>query len=142
MGIPLLGSIATLSTRSERSARLLGLVFSVSVFILSLFLWLFFDNLGTKHQFVCLIPWFVSANLPLYVGIDGLSLFFLLLTTFLTPVCLIFSYRSVKKQVGFFISLLLLLESLLILTFSVLDLVLFYVFFESILIPMFLLVGI
>jgi len=81
-------------------------------------------------------------NIPLYLGIDGISLFMILLTTFLTPICIVFSFQSIKKQLKLFVVLFLIMESLLILTFSVLDLITFYVFFESILIPMFLLIGI
>lgn len=142
IALPLFGSIAVFSARTESLVRLLGTLTSLFTFILSLSLWVFFDNLDTKYQFTEVLPWFGSMNIPLYVGIDGISLFMILLTTFLTPICIVFSFQSIKKQLKLFVVLFLIMESLLILTFSVLDLITFYVFFESILIPMFLLIGI
>jgi NADH:ubiquinone oxidoreductase subunit 4 (subunit M) len=81
-------------------------------------------------------------NIPLHIGLDGISLFMILLTTLLTPICLVFSFQSITKYLKLFVILFLVMEFLLLLTFSVLDLITFYVFFESIVIPMFLLIGI
>lgn len=142
IALPIIGSIAILSVRTEGLIRVLGTLTSLLTFLFSLGLWVFFDNLDTKYQFTEVLPWFGSMNIPLYLGIDGISLFMILLTTFLTPICIVFSFQSIKKQLKLFVVLFLLMESLLIITFSVLDLITFYVFFESILIPMFLLIGI
>lgn len=81
-------------------------------------------------------------NLPVYIGIDGISLLFIILTTFITPICILISRNAVKIYIKEYMICFLLLETLLILTFSVLDLILFYIFFESILMPMILVIGI
>ena len=111
-------------------------------FLLSLNLWLFYDKLDPKFQFVSDLGWANYWNISLYLGVDGLSIFFILLTTFLTPICLLASFVSIRHDIKLFITLFLIMESLLIAAFSVLNLILFYVFFEGILIPMFLIIGI
>jgi len=75
-------------------------------------------------------------------GIDGISIFFIILSTFLIPMCLLVSWDSINKSVKLYIILFLILEFFLILIFIVLDILLFYIFFESLLIPMFLIIGI
>lgn len=93
-------------------------------------------------QYVQKLGWIPFFNIEIYFGIDGISLFFIILTTFLIPLCILISRNSVKVYVKEYMMCFLLLELLLILVFSVLDLVLFYIFFESILIPMFIIIGI
>lgn len=111
-------------------------------FIISIFLWIQFDKLTTTFQYVHKLGWIPFANIDIYIGIDGISLFFILLTTMLTPICIVISRNSVKVHIKEYMISFLILELLLILTFSVLDLVLFYIFFESILMPMMIIIGV
>lgn len=121
---------------------MLALNFSFVPFIGFLFLWTFFQKSLSNFQFVVKFFWLPNLNLNITLGIDGISLFFLLLTTLLIPICLLVSWNSVNHKLKEYLISFLFLEFLLIGTFCVLDLLLFYIFFESVLIPMFLIVGI
>lgn len=142
--IPLIGSVFVLFTPSTEEKKLhqIGLYTTLTNFFFSIFLWLQFDKLTSSFQFVSKMAWIPFLNINIYLGIDGISLFFLLLTTLLIPICIVISRNSVQKFVKEYIFCFLLLELLLILVFTVLDLVLFYIFFESILIPMFIIIGV
>ena len=101
-----------------------------------------FDNSTAKFQFVEVYEWIDNSNIIFYLGIDGISLFFVLLTTLLIPICLLASWDAIKNnQKEYFIAFLA-MEALVIAVFCVLDLILFYVFFESVLIPMFIIIGV
>lgn len=119
----------------------IGLVSSSFTFLLSMIVWVTFDNSTTKLQFARDTIWLSSGNINFTLGLDGVSLFFILLTTLLILVCLLISWDVEHFVKEFFIAFLV-LEVLLILVFSVADLFLFYVFFESVLIPMYLIIGI
>lgn len=141
--IPLCTAVLiNLITFKTNLLKIISLVSCSICFLLSLNLWIFYDKLDPKYQFVSDIFWSPFWNINLHLGVDGLSIFFILLTTFLTPICLLSSFVSIKKDLKLFITLFLIMESLLVAAFSVLDLILFYVFFEGILIPMFLIIGI
>ena len=122
--------------------RFIGITITYFGFFFSLYFWVFFDNSSTKLQFVSEFVWFSYANINVTLGIDGISLFFILLTTFLIPTCLLASWDSIQKYIKEYFLAFILMEILLILVFSVSDLLLFYVFFESVLIPMFIIIGI
>jgi proton-translocating NADH-quinone oxidoreductase chain M len=109
---------------------------------MSLFLWILFDKSNANFQYLFQIPWISQFNLYFFLGLDGISLFFIILTTFLTPICLLISYESITKNVKEFCILFFIIEFCLIIYFSTLDLIMFYIFFESVLIPMFLIIGI
>jgi proton-translocating NADH-quinone oxidoreductase chain M len=111
-------------------------------FVLSTFLWVLFDRSTAKFQFVEEFLWIPSSNINFFIGVDGISLFFVILTTLLVPLCLLASWNSVKIYVKEYMIAFLVMESLLVIVFCILDLLLFYVFFESVLIPMFLIVGV
>ena len=142
--LPVLGALGVLvfPTTTLRQMKLFALTVTLVNFILSLSLWIFFDNASAKFQYVQQIEWLSFFNMNFYIGIDGISLFFILLTTFLVPVCLLISWKSVNHFVKEFLVAFLFLESFMIAVFCMLDLVLFYVFFESVLIPMFLIIGV
>jgi NADH:ubiquinone oxidoreductase subunit 4 (subunit M) len=142
--LPLLGSIILFFIPKENllTIKIFGLNISLITFVLSLYLWLKFDNLSTNFQFIYHINWLSSYNLNFNIGIDGISLFFVILTTFLIPICILTGWDSIKIYVKEYIIAFLITETLLITVFTVLDLLLFYIFFESILIPMFLIIGI
>jgi proton-translocating NADH-quinone oxidoreductase chain M len=107
-----------------------------------LLIWAFFKKSIAQFQFVTKVCWIPILNLNITLGIDGISLFFLLLTTMLIPICILTSWSSVKKNLKEYLIAFLLLEFFLIGVFCILDLLLFYIFFESVLIPMFLIVGV
>ena len=113
-----------------------------AVFVISLLLWVGFDQSTPKFQFVIDLVWFSVANINLSLGIDGISLFFVILTTLIFPICLLASWSSITKNLKTYLICFLVMELILILVFTSLDLIFFYIFFETILIPMFLVIGI
>jgi len=124
-------------------ARQIGLGVGWFTFVTSLLLWILFDRGTAKFQFVQNLDWMVyPANFQVTLGVDGISLFFILLTTLLIPLCRLSAWSVIKIHVKEFIIAFLFMESMLILVFTVLDLLVFYIFFESVLIPMFVIVGI
>lgn len=139
---PVMGALALIFVQCKKEVKNIGIASSKLNIILSSILWLFFDRLEMKYQNTIYFNWLEQLNLSLYLGVDGLSLFFILLTSLLIFICLLTSYSSIKKKIKLFTAIFLVMEALLITTFCVLDLMLFYIFFESILIPMFLIVGI
>jgi proton-translocating NADH-quinone oxidoreductase chain M len=142
--LPIWGMISLFFTNSSHYLRLkqIALGFSIITFYFSLLLWVLFDKGSVYFQYLGVLPWFSFLGLPFVTGLDGLSLFFVLLTTFLIPICLLASWKMVTNQLKGFLILLLALELCLLLIFSVLDVCLFFIFFESVLIPMFLIIGI
>jgi NADH-quinone oxidoreductase subunit M len=135
---------AAMSGRKEdnSAATLMPTAFVVTVatFVLSLFLLAGFDPLASGYQFVEDIEWFGGVRYKM--GIDGLSLALILLTTFLMPLCILASWKSIKHRVADYVVAFLLLETLMLGVFCSLDLFLFYIFFEAGLIPMFLIIGV
>ena len=115
---------------------------SVATFGLSLGIWWFFDPASAEFQFVEQREWFGAGGFSYYMGIDGISLFFVLLSTFLTPLCILASWSAIKTRVKEYMIAFLVLETLLVGMFCALDIVLFYVFFEGVLIPMFIIIGV
>nr|YP_009050519.1 NADH dehydrogenase subunit 4 [Sargassum fusiforme]AIG23786.1 NADH dehydrogenase subunit 4 [Sargassum fusiforme]QJC59493.1 NADH dehydrogenase subunit 4 [Sargassum fusiforme] len=122
--------------------RQFSLFITALVFILSLFLWLGFDQSTSKFQFVVNNLWLPVSNINLVLGIDGISLFFLLLTTLIFPLCLLASWTFEKGNLKIYLISFLSMELVLLLVFTSLDLLFFYIFFEAVLIPMFLVIGI
>lgn len=141
--LPLLGVLLLLPMDEEKNNTLIkqtGLAISLVTFIISLFMWAEFDSSALGYQFV---QEFNSLSFcHFHIGIDGISLYFVLLTTFITPICILSNYDNLAFGYKYYIIAFLLMETLLIAVFVVLDLMLFYVFFEAVLIPMFLVVGI
>lgn len=141
--LPLIGFvfICFISSTNIKLIKKLGLKTSCITFIFSLILWVIFDNSIGTFQFVSYNKWLWFLNINLNLGVDGISLFFVILTTFLIMLCILTSWDSVKFNIKEYILLFLLMEFFLIGVFCVLDLLLFYIFFESVLIPMFLIIG-
>ena len=140
--LPVVGSSFLIFINNTLTVKRLGLTFSFLTFFLSLFLWIFFDKSYSRFQFVSELSWSPLANLNFSLGVDGISLFFVILTTLLFPLCLLMSWNSVTKKVKEYVISFLVMETLLILVFSVRDLLLFYIFFESVLIQMFVIIGV
>nr|YP_009690341.1 NADH dehydrogenase subunit 4 [Phellinus lamaoensis]QEG57121.1 NADH dehydrogenase subunit 4 [Phellinus lamaoensis] len=129
--IPLLGSIVLLLVTDNEKAKRIALATSLINFILSIYLWVNFDSSTSQYQFVYSFKELTYCHLN--IGVDGLSIYFVLLTTFITPIAILSNYNSIKHNLKYFLISFLLLETLQIALFVVLDLLLFYVFFESVL---------
>lgn len=142
--LPLLGVvILVFIPSSERSTiKKVGFRISCVTFFVSCYIWSVFNkSLGT-FQLVTDNTWISILNLNLNLGVDGISLFFVLLTTLLIALCILVSWNSVTFNLKEYLISFLIMEFFLIGVFCVLDLLLFYIFFESVLIPMFLIIGI
>lgn len=143
--IPLVGALMLApmqgnTVQSESQMKRVALGTSLINFVLSIVLWGEFDSSTSEYQFT---QEFNQVNFcHLHIGVDGISLYFVLLTTFITPICILSNWDNIKQQLKYFLMCFLVLETLLIAVFVVLDILLFYVFFESVLIPLFLIVGI
>lgn len=135
-------SLLFISKHNVLLLKQLTLLYSFIIFIFTLLLWIFFNNEIGNFVYVVNIPWLSIFNIYYSLGIDGISIFFIILTSFLTPLCILISWNSITYKVKEFMIMLLLTELLLINVFSVCDLFFFYVFFESILIPMFIIIGV
>jgi len=127
--------------RRDRDIRQFALGISLLAFFLSLFLPAHFNRNLQGFQFDKNVPWIPTPNIHYHLGIDGISLWLVVLTTFLTPLCVLISWKSIHERVKEFFILLLLLETSLIGVFVSLDLFLFYFFWEATLIPMALMIG-
>ena len=141
--LPLVGILflIVLPSWNHLLLKKIALLFSSLTFILSLFLWVWFNASLGQFQFLFKWTWVSNLNLNFTVGVDGVSLFFVLLTTLLIFLCLLVSWNTVKQNLKLYLISFLLLEFFLIGVFCVLDLLLFYIFFESVLIPMYLIIG-
>jgi NADH-quinone oxidoreductase subunit M len=143
LALPLLGFLALLfSPRDAQFIRKTALVVALITFLASLGLATGLSSETPGLQFVTDIVWIPSPEIHYHVGLDGLSLWLVILSTFLTPICILISWRSIDKRVKEFYAFLLLLEFGLIGVFVSLDLFLFYVFWEVSLVPMYFLIGI
>ena len=143
---PIIGAL-TLSLSSSTQLKnktifLSGLWITTGEFLLSLLLPIFYDKSKNGYQFIEFHTWFDKFDINYYVGVDGVSIPLILLTTFLVPICLLCSINSIQNRAKEFVIYFLLLESFIIGVFVSIDLVIFYVFFEAVLIPMFLIIGI
>ena len=145
--LPLVGAAFILSVRGDdevvaRQSRWAALWTSLVVFILSVVLWLGFDGTRADFQFVERVEWIPQLGLAYHMGVDGISMLFVVLSAFLTPLCILASWEAIETKVREYMIAFLVLETMMIGMFCALDLVLFYVFFEGVLIPMFLIIGV
>jgi NADH-quinone oxidoreductase subunit M len=145
--LPLLGAAFCLVVNGpkeavDRNCRSVALVTSLATFLISLLLWVNFDPTKAGFQFEETHAWVPALNIGYHMGIDGISLFFVLLSTLLTPICILASWEAVENRVKEYMIAFLVLETFMVGMFCALDLALFYVFFEGVLIPMFLIIGV
>ena len=145
--LPIIGVLAILLIRGDekivaRNARATALWTSLATFVVSIFLWVGFDTSTADFQFVEKVPWIPSFGLNYHMGVDGISVFFVILSTFLTPICILGSWEAIQNRVKEYMIAFLVLETLMVGMFCALDFILFYIFFEAVLIPMFLIIGI
>ncbi len=148
--LPLVGAVFILALvrgdreAVDRNARFMALWTSLATFIVSLLVWINFDDKTAAFQFVEKADWFTlpgGYTLTYHMGLDGISMLFVLLATLLTPICVLASWQM-KHRVREYMVAFLALETFMVGTFSALDLVTFYIFFEGVLIPMFLIIGV
>jgi len=143
--LPSIGALFIFFVRSSnsqyQSSKYVALFITLANFFLSLYLWIVFDKSIVDFQFVEEREW-ISGFVNYKVGVDGISILFILLTTFITPICVITVNATIKNRLKDFLIAILILETFMIGVFCSLDLVVFYLFFEAGLIPMFLIIGI
>jgi NADH-quinone oxidoreductase subunit M len=145
--VPLVGALLLLvignaDGRRDRFVRWFALGASLATFAVTLALWWVFDAGSADFQLVERVPWIPAFGIDYYVGIDGISLLLVVLTAFLTPIALLSSWESVERKIKEFAIFVLALEAAMIGVFVSLDLFLFYVFWDAMLIPMYFLIGI
>ncbi len=140
--LPLVGAafIAFLPKEAEGNARFVALWTTIVTFVVSLLIWMNFDTSTAAFQFVEERAWL--GPIKYKMGVDGISMLFVILTTFLMPLCILASWESIEDRVMEYMIAFLVLETMMIGVFCALDLVLFYLFFEAGLIPMFLIIGV
>jgi NADH-ubiquinone oxidoreductase chain 4 len=147
--IPLIGIIIIfyqasygLTLISEKRIKIIGLGTTIINLIVSLVIFILFDFSGKQYQFIQVEEQYKIHYFDIYLGLDGISIYFVLLTTIIMPIALISNWNSIQiKNILSFVIIILLLETLLLAVFLVLDILLFYIFFESILPPLFILIG-
>ncbi len=148
--LPIFGGAALLligdgdDVKSQQAGlmRIVALAVSLLTFIISIGLYVAFDNTEPGMQFVERVPWIEALNVFYYLGVDGISAPLILLTTFITPLVVIAGWDTIKVRAAQYFAAFLILEGLMIGVFSALDGMLFYVFWEAMLIPMFLIIGV
>ena len=144
--LPIVGALFIFAIRGTddvamRNARYVALWTTVITFLLSLVIWLEFDFTTAEFQFVEKEEW-MGGSISYHMGVDGISMLFVILTTFLMPLCILASWEAIQERVKEYMIAFLVLETLMIGVFCALDLVVFYLFFEGGLIPMFLIIGV
>ena len=144
--IPLIGAFFIFVTTGvqknvEKNSKYVAIFSSLTNFLLSIFLWYSFDTTTADFQFVEKKNW-MEGFINFQLGVDGISILFILLTTFIAPVCIFSAIHSIKFKIKEFLIAILVMETLMLGVFCSLDLVIFYLFFEGGLIPMFLIIGI
>ena len=145
--LPLAGCVFILFTRGDeatvaRSSRYIALWTTIPTFLISLLLWINFDPTTADFQMVERVEWIPGSEIHYHMGIDGISLFFVLLSTFLTPICILSSWEAIQVRVREYMIAFMVLETMMVGMFCALDLLVFYIFFEGVLIPMFIIIGV
>ncbi len=145
--MPLVGGVVIMFLRGEAAvvaaqSRLVALVTSTIVFLLSLGLWFGFNSADPGFQFVEQVPWLPQWGITYKMGVDGISVLFVLLSTVLTPICVLASWESITSRVREYMLSFLVLETMMVGMFCALDFFVFYMFFEGVLLPMYLIIGV
>jgi len=126
----------------SKSAKQIALLTTVATFLISLGVWTGFDNSTADFQFIEKAEWLPGVGVNYHMGIDGISMLFVLLSTLLTPICILSAWEAVTKRAKEYMISFLILETMMIGMFCALDMMLFYIFFEGVLIPMFIIIGV
>ncbi|TWD57466.1 NADH dehydrogenase subunit M [Agrobacterium vitis] len=141
VGVALLLLVNGNTESGRRNVLNIALLTTIATFIVSLFVWIGFDNSNPGFQMVEKVSW-LGTGISYHLGVDGISMLFVVLTAFLMPFCVLASWTSVQKRIKEYMIAFLILEVMMIGVFVSLDIVLFYVFFEAGLIPMFIIIGV
>jgi len=139
--LPLIGTIAVFAVK-DTSIRITALTVTLVDLLISLPLWWLFDSTSSQMQFLESAQWITSPPIYYRLGLDGISLPLVLMTTVLMPLCVLISWHAIETRIRSFMAMLLIMESAMIGVFCALDFVLFYIFWEAMLIPMYLLIGV
>src|SRR5664279_5302200 len=142
MIVPVIGALITLFLKNDTVLKAWGFIVTVVTMVISFPLYSAFDASTPKYQFAELRTWFPSVNLDYVVGVDGISVLLVLLTTFVMPLCILCSWNYIKVRMKEFIFVTLLMEAAMIGVFVSLNTVLFYIFWEGMLVPMYLLIAV
>src|ERR1700728_623724 len=145
--LPMVGCLVIMSVRGDEAtvasnARWTALWTSLIVLALSLILWVKFDPAEAGFQFIEEVKWMPEYGVGYKMGVDGISVLFVLLSTLLTPICILSSWEPITRSVREYMITFLILETMMVGMFCALDFVVFYVFFEGVLLPMFLIIGV
>ncbi len=140
--LPILGGILTLLIGDRFATRPVALIISIATFAISLLLWTGFNTKGYQLQFVELIPWIENFKINYHLGVDGISMPLILLNTFTTVLIVLAGWEVIKHKPSQYMAAFLIMEGIINGVFAAQDAILFYVFFEAMLIPMFLVIGI
>ena len=145
--LPIVGCFFILLTRGDettvaRNSRYIALWTSVPTFLISLLIWVKFDPSTANFQMTESVEWIEGTNIGYRMGVDGISIFFVLLSTLLTPICILASWEAIENRVREYMIAFLILETMMVGMFCALDLLVFYIFFEGVLIPMFIIIGV
>jgi len=142
--LPIIGGIAVLGSgdKAPNVSKWTAVVFAVLTFLVSILLWTGFDSSTAEMQFVERIPWIASFDVFYYLGIDGISMPLIILTTFISIFVLIAGWEVIQYKPSHYMAAFLIMEGVMVGVFSALDAILFYVFWEAMLIPMFIVIGV
>ena len=140
--LQLIGAILVLLMGNEKVIKITALATGIITFLVSLFLYANFNPETHLFQFGEFIPWVPIYNINYILGVDGITIFLILLTTLFTPICVLCSWTAIKERVKEFMFCILLMETAMIWVFCSLDFILFYIFWEAMLIPMYLLIAV
>ncbi len=140
--LPGAGALGCLFLRSDRALKIWGLAVTLATAVVSCPLFTRFDPATPRYQFAELRSWFPALNLDYAVGVDGISVLLVLLTTFIMPLCILCSWKHIEVRLREFLIVLLLMETAMIGVFVSLNTVLFYIFWEGMLIPMYLIIAV
>ncbi|GGD25780.1 NADH-quinone oxidoreductase subunit M [Aureimonas glaciei] len=142
VGVALIALTGDADEAARTNIRRIALGTTVFTFLVSLLIWTGFDNANPGFQMVEDVEWLGVGGIGYHMGVDGISMLFVILTTFLMPICILASWETITERLKTYMIAFLLLEVLVVGVFCALDIVLFYVFFEGSLIPMFLIIGV
>src|SRR5277367_369431 len=144
--LPLLGAVLIMllpqTEAGVRNIRLAALYTAVITFVVSLFILVYYDPSNPGFQLIERAEWIPGTGIIYQKGVDGISVWFVLVSTFLTPICIVSAWNAIHTRVREFMIAMLVLETMMVGMFTALDILLLYVFFEGVLIPMFLIIGI
>jgi NADH-quinone oxidoreductase subunit M len=140
--LPIIGGVLTLLTGDKFATRPVALIISIATFAISLLLWTGFNTTGYQLQFVELMPWIETFKINYHLGVDGISMPLILLNTFTTVLIVLAGWEVIKNKPSQYMAAFLIMEGIINGVFAAQDAMLFYVFFEAMLIPMFIVIGI